>query len=54
MLLKSIVVSITFLAGFLLMSTYVLKKIQSKKIYCFFIELIYFMAYWIFVYNRIL
>ncbi|MBI4845739.1 MAG: hypothetical protein HY810_04610 [Candidatus Omnitrophica bacterium] len=47
--LKPVIISLTFSAGFFLLEI-IIKSIKGKRIYCFFIELAYFMVFWIFVY----
>ncbi|MBU4477522.1 MAG: hypothetical protein KKH34_00265 [Candidatus Omnitrophica bacterium] len=49
-LIKPLIISLTFLAGFMLLETILLRKIKHKKIYCFLIELAFFIGYWAMVY----
>jgi len=49
-ILYPVVISLTFLAGFSLLDYFVLAKIARKKIYCFFIALVYSVFFWSFVY----
>jgi len=52
MLLKAIIISVTFTAGFFLLEAVFFRKIKHKKIYCFFVELAYFCLYWGFIFVK--
>jgi len=45
-LIKPFIISLTFLAGFYLIDTGIIRRIKHKKIYSFFIELGYFIFFW--------
>jgi hypothetical protein len=49
-IIKPLIISLTFLAGFFLLDAVVINKIKQKKIYCWFIETVYFLCYWSVVY----
>ena len=49
-ILKPVIISITFVAGFSLISLFLERKLKHKKIYSLLIEIGYFLVYWIIVY----
>ncbi len=53
-ILKSVIVSITFLVGFFLLENIFIEKIKNKKIYSILIEIGYFILFWTVIYVKFL
>ncbi len=51
-LIKALIISLTFVAGFFLVERILAVKIKHKRIYCLLIELAYFFSFWTIIYIK--